>query len=1094
MSVSFTILRPEDLVWLNVETQNLILDSSDAKNPVLKVASASSPAYLVFNFPPQSIAEQAFFEEDPGNPQEPPFNNIPPTSPQLPITSDPLLVPGSVQARMAGPSRLVFQLPSGITSIPYQTAALLNWKSLQLVVSAAAQGISQPSIPQPQPLETAVELPFRLILSPGTGVAWVGATQPVTRDGRAELWHARLASAVQTKNAKGVMVTSFHEASAKNTIPLRAIWSPDFKPGPGWPDPASQDPFKLAALTPNDRAQIVVLTSGTQGYTVLTSTGSAPWTPLPIQASRFFLSALGGWLSSEGRWPSQPQFSYVNFPIIKGPVALPKKIGGKVVAKAFVASSVSRPALAPVAKPAALSPLPVPIRPIGPPRPLPFPSTTVTLDIGEWNHLATQGRDHYVRVVYEGYLYPFGHRASLVKVTERKFVAADDPSVPAGPYSVTAYLRQHMYIVVREPELTYDVSKYAGQGREMPFYQSIRIETKVTPDINQPALPSVGAPEFFWVEVDNAPFLFHVTGKDLANASINFLAPMMFVSDMATNLGAMGGGTPDPNSVQAQYLLGPTGVGPRPACLVDGKKIAFASPAAGDTQLRTTELYFDAQILSAAAATPQPPDLPFMPVLEMATVTVPAIEEMLGVNSPVTIEFYPPYITPGLDAFAGVFARIAQNPPVPSPPLTVGFTGQQSGGFATPQVTVTGLSARKGVIAGDIDNAADGTFVPSDFFPLNTNAYLFGVIPLGQLIPEDSGTQKNFMTKAPEIRTKPKPNAAAPTQLVTAISWSPPVTSYSSSSIGINFTNGNPASKLTLNASITRMLDGSPGSTSVKGEITNFSLNILSVVVLQVNSITFTSLNGNKTNVALKLPNTGAVTFQGPLGFVQKLAEMLPPGIFGGSGPSIQLTSTEIKVLFTLGLPPISIGVFTLEHIAITTGVDLPYLNGQPAFEFAFASRSKPFLLTVECLGGGGFVHVILNAGGIQLVEAALEFGGMFSLDLGVASGGVSVMAGIYFQLAGGVTTVSGFVDISGEVSVLGIISISIDLNLSLTWNSNGKIEGKATLTISVGILFFSISVQLTVERSFGSGAGDPRAADVITAEDWAAYALAFAA
>ena len=59
---------------------------------------------------------------------------------------------------------------------------------------------------------------------------------------------------------------------------------------------------------------------------------------------------------------------------------------------------------------------------------------TVALDLTEWDHLATEGRDHYVKVVYAGYLYPFGHAASLVKVTERKFIPAE--LVPAAPASV----------------------------------------------------------------------------------------------------------------------------------------------------------------------------------------------------------------------------------------------------------------------------------------------------------------------------------------------------------------------------------------------------------------------------------------------------------------------------------------------------------------------------------------------------------------------------------------------------------------------------------------------------------------------------------
>jgi hypothetical protein len=130
------------------------------------------------------------------------------------------------------------------------------------------------------------------------------------------------------------------------------------------------------------------------------------------------------------------------------------------------------------------------------------------------------------------------------------------------------------------------------------------------------------------------------------------------------------------------------------------------------------------------------------------------------------------------------------------------------------------------------------------------------------------------------------------------------------------------------------------------------------------------------------------------------------------------------------------------------------------------------------------------------MVEGALEFGGEFSLDVGVASGGVHIMAGIYFQLSGHNSDLTGFVDIGGEVSVLGIISVSIDLNLSLSWqtsNGKSKIEGKATMTVSVHVLFFSASVSITVERSFGSGSGDPKVDELISAGDWAAYAAAFA-
>ncbi len=217
--------------------------------------------------------------------------------------------------------------------------------------------------------------------------------------------------------------------------------------------------------------------------------------------------------------------------------------------------------------------------------------------------------------------------------------------------------------------------------------------------------------------------------------------------------------------------------------------------------------------------------------------------------------------------------------------------------------------------------------------------------------------------------------------------------------------------------------------------------------------------------------------------------------MFGGSGPSIKLTPTQLEVSYTLGIPPITCGVFSLQNIAIMAGLDLPYLTGRPAVEFAFASRHRPFLVTVEIFGGGGFVHVVLDAKGVKMVEGAIEFGANFCLNLGVASGAVHAMAGIYFQLKGSSSDLTGFIDIGGEVSVLGIVSISLDLNISLSWQSSPKgnlIEGRATLTVSVHVLFFSASVQLSVERSFSAGSGDPELGQVMDFGNWSHYAAAF--
>jgi hypothetical protein len=81
-----------------------------------------------------------------------------------------------------------------------------------------------------------------------------------------------------------------------------------------------------------------------------------------------------------------------------------------------------------------------------------------------------------------------------------------------------------------------------------------------------------------------------------------------------------------------------------------------------------------------------------------------------------------------------------------------------------------------------------------------------------------------------------------------------------------------------------------------------------------------------------------------------------------------------------------------------------------------------------------------------------------------------------------------------GSLSVLGLITVSVEFNLTFTYDSGkDKAYGRATLTVEVEVAFFSKSVELTVERGFG-GSGDPKFADLFnTPATWSEYALAFA-
>ena len=94
--------------------------------------------------------------------------------------------------------------------------------------------------------------------------------------------------------------------------------------------------------------------------------------------------------------------------------------------------------------------------------------------------VSTGGRDEYVEYQQPGLLWPLGHLASLITVTERKFEAG-----PTG--STGAYLCQRRFVRVTQSVRDYRLSAdgFPHAGRELPF-TGIRFATLVTPDLERP--------------------------------------------------------------------------------------------------------------------------------------------------------------------------------------------------------------------------------------------------------------------------------------------------------------------------------------------------------------------------------------------------------------------------------------------------------------------------------------------------------------------------------------------------------------------------------------------------------------------------------
>lgn len=1129
MTIQFDLVRPDDLLNLRVRGVNLRLNAQDRNNPVLEVENAAEQAYLILDFPPQTIAERAYFEAPIVVIGQDPESGVPADPDAGKVVNDPLLdAPGFVNsqrpvAAMLGKhSRLAFKVPAGHT-IPYTVAGILDWSGLALSVNPiaaigrkpTAEEISNaPGIQAPKPTETALELPYRLVISPTADVAWDHRPLPFTHLGRTEMWHTRM----QLRDDNGKL----QELTRVNTASMRAIWSPDYNPlAP--PPPTAEDPdLQRTAMAPNDRYQIVILTSAFHGYVVdkeiefgpalpdfdldlnlpqgaviehdalgigvgqigtslsaqLPTLGSfkitVPYVPQPFEAQQLMLTPLGGWLKSRGYWDP---------PRTAPPPPKDHPFPGDIFDDIFRNIDLEIPDLARPSQDRAR--LLNPVEQIG--SSIFLPGTVFTrpeqLDLSEWVHIATQGRDHYVRIVYEGELWPFRNRAALVKVTERKFKEANG--------IVGAYMIQRMFIVVREPEKSFS-------DRGLPF-KKIRLTTLITPDIAAPQIIT-GTKRSFWVEVltgatSRSLFQFHAVGTDLGGVEVDFTIPLMFVSisdlPLSSNMKLVA------NAYNAKDKL------VERQANVPGQKIMFAeqktapAEATDNTQLVTESLNF---VVNAAGTPAQ---------MLKAAVKIPQVNELLGTDKATDIRFYKDYLEKGFDAATGVFAEIAkytdslytaENPFAGIVANTLGadFRSDQAGGFATPNMAISTLTRELGPVAGKAADALLDSFDPTEFFG-DGLAFLFGTFDLAKLIPGGSLGQN-----APKLMTKTE-DIPGGKKIIVDLDWKPPLENLDLV-IAAFEKDHPPNSEFEITGHIEKeiKLDGSPigePTFDMNGKLTNFRVSVLKSVFINFTEFRFESHSGKKTDVKVKLDPAVPVEFGGDLKFVEELRKAIPPDLFG-DGPSLDISPTGIRAGFAFALPPIAVGVFALKDVSLGAALTLPFLDGKPVFDFNVSERAKPFLLSVSIFGGGGFFRLQLDTAGMKMLEASFEFGVTCALDLGVASGEVHVMAGIYFSLQRKEenstelsAVLSGYLRMGGSLSVLGLIKVSVEFNLSFTYDSGTeKAYGRATLTVHVEVLFFSTSVELTVERAFGGQGGDPKFGEMYdTAGLWSQYALAFA-
>jgi len=1050
---AFALLRPRDLLWLGYRFSGMALQGDDAAAPSLVPAAGPSakPAMIV-TFAPQNIAERAYFEHVPQQPI-PDFKRDPP---QADTNATPGEMPDEppVASRAAAESRLAFTLPGGAHALALTADALLSWGTFEQRVAPAAlpAGTEPPSDPvplrAPQADETAIELPYRLILSPSALGGWTHSATAVEHENHTELWHTRL-------GVRRPMTRPVVDEGDDPQRAVRAVWSFDVPSHPTQHVPNL--PFRMS-LDTRDRYEIVQLSANFN----LLAPGKIlgrfyPYKPEAIAVERMMLSSLGGWLRSRGAW-EPPKIAY------------PRGWSPGLILGNFAAP----PVVVTPRRPINLGPL--------------IDQEPERFSVEEWRHIASMGREQYVRVVYRGHLFPCGHRASLVKVTERKF----EPAPRSG--RMVAYLRQRMFIVLRQHLRNYGALREASlenKGRAFPF-DLIEVTTLTTPDLDDPQLTQIGGhgQDAFWPYVNGQPFLFHMVTTDQVGQRSDFSAPQVFISNSAPPT-AVGEATTNYNG---QIDLRRRDF--------NGQKVALAqSKIPGDTTFEADKILFTVGKVIPPAGSDE---VEYFPKIEQVDVHLPAVRQLSNPGNadlPVPIKYYDDYVNTGFGN-GDVFAQLVN-------PTTMGFSSDKSLGVGSPNLNIVGLSRRfgpvggqPGDVAGTLGAFAGGVVQPAQFF--DTSAKVLGAIKLSDLIAD---LTPGDVTDTNVLRVKT--DTSDPQTLKTFLDWTPTIKSNPILIFRPDPPGAPPPPPLTLHAEVTVPLaHPDQKKSSIVGTLNEFQINLAGVIKLNFHTLVFTTASGKKLDVNAKLytsgeqfpgaPAAGGVVFDGPLEFINELRTVIPDDGFSDP-PSLDVSPDGVTAGYSLKLPSVGVGVFSLENISLGAGLTIPF-TGQPVrARFHFSEREQPFLLSVAIFGGGGFFALGVGADGVELVEASLEFGGHVAIDLGVASGGVYVMAGIYFkgeQVAPSTSvsvTLTGYLRAGGELEVLGIISISMEFYLGLTYESVGnKVWGEARVTVEVHVLMFSQSVSVTCRREFA----DPpfSVADMLpTKKTWTDYAEAFA-
>lgn len=684
-----------------------------------------------------------------------------------------------------------------------------------------------------------------------------------------------------------------------------------------------------------------------------------------------------------------------------------------------------------------------------------------------WVHKANMGRDNYVNVTYRGIICYTGHSAIYTKITERKFIDTPNGNI--------AYLEQRHYVQFEQR------TQYYNTKDRSLVYSSIEIYGDMIYEIDNP-----GSKTVFYITRNNKEIPIPLIGTDSLGKRIKFEGNLIFVQLGDLNpadenypeqcVERINDGITE-NNLEANFS--------KRTSKLHGQEVNYINSNSGyeprkEDSLPTFSMTFCCKLVPGE-------DLKVQPTLNdkkgTAQVIIPSLDNFTGKPSEqfisdsevksINIKFYQGYLDKSLlDSIGQIYIQLLE-------PFNYKFSNNsadKAGGLASPNLSVYGLSRKFGPVninsvgtESDVEQALstfnEGTFDPSSYFDLESK--LFGYFDIREIIEV---SRSKFDIETPKLTVIKDLNGL---DNIIEYFWRPKLKDYTIGPIQFMVSKTESNRYLTLHITIDKSDPLKPKVTA-EGTINDFELKFLEYVTIAIGGLIFTKESGKKMKVSV---NEIEFSFKEELKILDTLKNSLPKIL--DKNTTIDVTKDGVEARYTLPIPDVQLGAINVANILLEAALYLPFGNKPLKFGFSFGKREDPFLVTVSVYGGGGFFGFVSGRDGIELLQAALEFGGHCGMDKGPASGSITVMAGIYLQiekseissLIKNIITVTGYLRASGNLDVAGLVTVTVEFFMGLTYTEgNNYVEGSVTVGIRVKVFLAKKTFKLRLYRKFYIG------------------------